>query len=37
MGELDRAPKKVHRVFYWTYAGMMILAALVAIGHAILG
>jgi len=37
MSELDRAPKKVHRTFYWTWGGMMILALLVAIGHAVLG
>jgi hypothetical protein len=37
MGEIDRAPRKVQRPLYWVYAGMMILALLAAIGHAILG
>jgi hypothetical protein len=37
MGEINRAPRKVQRTLYWVYSGMMILALLAAIGHAVLG
>lgn len=37
MSELNRAPRKVQRTMYWFWGGMMVLALLVAIGHAILG
>jgi hypothetical protein len=37
MGEIDRAPRKIQRTFFWAWSGMMILALLVAIAHAILG
>ena len=37
MSEVDRAPRIVQRVFYWAWAGMMILALLMAMAHAFLG
>lgn len=37
MGDIDRAPRKIQRIWAWAWAGMMVLAALAAIGHAILG
>jgi hypothetical protein len=37
MGDIDRAPRKIQRIWAWAWAGMMVVAALAAIGHAILG
>jgi hypothetical protein len=37
MGDIDRAPRKIQRIWAWAWAAMMALAVLAAIGHALLG